>query len=134
MQINIKGTGMELTGAVKDYIEKRLASIEKYVKNENGEAVAEVEVGKMTEHHKKGEWFKAEVNLRANGELIRAVSNESDLYAAIDDAKDQLERQLTGTKDKKLTLYKRGARSVKKMLKGISKRNPFTSKYDNNDK
>ncbi len=130
MQINIKGTGMELTEAVKEYIGKRLNSIEKYQKSENGEVSAEVEVGKMTEHHKKGDWFKAEVNLRGDSGLFRAVSTQSDLYAAIDDVKEQLERQLTGMKDKKQTLYKRGARSVKKMLKGISKRNPFTSKYD----
>jgi hypothetical protein len=32
-------------------------------------------------------------------------------------------------KDRNQTLFKRGATSVKKMMKGLSKRNPFTAKY-----
>ncbi|MDQ5961859.1 MAG: Ribosomal subunit interface protein, partial [Patescibacteria group bacterium] len=59
----------------------------------------------------------------------RATSETSDLYAAVDDVKDDLFETITSEKDRNQTLWKRGARSVKKMLKGISKRNPFTSKY-----
>ncbi len=127
MNINIKATNMELTGAISDYVNKKLSLVEKFAKG--GEMSGYVEVGKTTNHHKQGDVYKAEFSIDINGEHFFAKSESSDLYAAIDEAKEQISRSMTHDKDRKQTLYKRGASSVKKMLKGISKRNPFTSKY-----
>ncbi len=127
MNINIKATNMELTGAISEYVNKRLASIEKFSKD--GNITGSVEVGKTTNHHKQGDVYKAEFNIDMNGEHFFADSEQSDLYAAIDDAKEEISRTISSNKDRKQTLFKRGASSVKKMVKGISKRNPFTSKY-----
>ncbi|HLP86672.1 MAG TPA: ribosome-associated translation inhibitor RaiA [Candidatus Paceibacterota bacterium] len=127
MNINIKATNMELTNPINDYVNKRLSAIKKFVKD--GEMGAYVEIGKTTNHHKQGEIFKAEFNIEIAGNKFYTISEQEDLYTAIDDAKEEIIRQITSTKDRKQTLYKRGATSVKKMLKGISKRNPFTSKY-----
>ena len=117
---------MELTSAISEYVDKRLSSVEKYVKE--GSLSVSVEVGKTTNHHKQGEFFKAEINLIINGEQFFAMSEESDLYAAIDDAKEEIVRKITHNKDRRKTLFRRGASSLKKMLKGMSGRNPFTSK------
>ncbi len=125
--INIKSTNIELTPAITDYVNKRLSSINKFAKNKDTNG--QVEVGKTTNHHNKGEVYKAEFDIEINGQKFFTESSASDLYAAIDTAKDELVRRITENKDKKQTLYKRGAKSVKKMMKGISKRNPFTSKY-----
>jgi putative sigma-54 modulation protein len=127
MNINIKATNMELTSAISDYVSQRLSKIEKYVKE--GAMSGYVEIGKTTNHHKQGEVFKAEFDITINGEKFFAMSEKEDLYSAIDDAKEEIVRKITHNKDRKQTLYKRGASSVKKMLKGISDRNPFTSKY-----
>ncbi|HUC88956.1 MAG TPA: ribosome-associated translation inhibitor RaiA [Candidatus Paceibacterota bacterium] len=127
MNINIKATNMELTGAISDYVNKRLASIEKFAKEH--ELSGHVEVEKTTNHHKQGDVFKAEFDINLKGENFFTVSEKDDLYAAIDDAKEEISRMIISQKDRKQTLFKRGAASVKKMLKGISKRNPFTSKY-----
>lgn len=128
MTTNIKATNMELTGAINDYVNKRLSSIEKFVKK-GEEIIAHIEVGKTTNHHKQGDVFRAEFDLDISGVKFYTVSEKDDLYAAIDEAKQEIVRQITNNKDRKQTLYKRGATSVKKMLKGISNRNPFTSKY-----
>jgi ribosomal subunit interface protein len=127
MNTNIKATNMELTEAINDYVNKRLSSISKFVKG--GEFSVNVEVGKTTNHHKQGDVFRAEFNIEISGEKFYTFSEKEDLYSAIDDAKEEIVRQITSKKDKKQTLYKRGAISIKKMLKGISDRNPFTSKY-----
>ena len=127
MNTNIKATNMELTEAINDYVNKRLSGISKFIKG--GNFSANVEVGKTTNHHKQGDVFRAEFNIEISGEKFYTFSEKEDLYVAIDDAKEEIVRQITSKKDKKQTLYKRGAASVKKMLKGISKRNPFTSKY-----
>lgn len=127
MSINIKATNMDLTGAITDYVNKRLASIEKF--SHDNDMTGHVEIGKTTNHHKQGDIFKAEFDISINGTQYFTVSEQDDLYSAIDDAKEEIVRKITHTKDRKQTLFKRGASSVKKMLKGISKRNPFTSEY-----
>jgi ribosome-associated translation inhibitor RaiA len=87
-----------------------------------------VEVGKTTNHHKQGNYYKAEFDVSVDGEKFFTISEKSDLYKAIDDSKDQIVKKIKNFKKRKNTLFKRGAMSVKKMIKGISKRNPVTSK------
>lgn len=128
MTTNIKGTNMELTNAISDYINKKIESINKFVK-QGEEVTIYIEVGKTTNHHKQGDYFKAEFDVTINGEKFFTDSEKSDLYKAIDDAKDELVKKIKNSKKRKNTLFKRGATSVKKMMKGISNRNPFTSKY-----
>lgn len=127
MSTNIKATNMELTEAISDYVNKRLEGIKKFSKED--EIVTRVEVGRTTNHHKQGDFFKAEFDINIKGKKFYTVSEKEDLYEAIDDAREEIVRQITSKKDKEKTLFKRGAKSVKKMLKGITKRNPFTSKY-----
>lgn len=129
LQVQIKATNIELTDAIRDYVEKKLAGVEKFNKRNSADANCYVEVGKESMHHNNGEVFKAEVNFTAGDVAHFVVSTQSDLYAAVDDMKDELVRTLTSEKDRNETMFRRGARSVKKMLKGLSSRNPFTSKY-----
>lgn len=128
MSINIKATNIELTSAISDYVNKKIESISRYVGTDK-EMIIYVEVGKTTKHHKQGDYFKAEFDVSVDGEKFFTDSEKSDLYKAIDDAKDEVIKKIKNYKNKKETLFKRGAISVKKMIKGISKRNPFTSKY-----
>jgi len=127
MNINIKATNMELTSSINDYVNKRLSSILKFVKDK--EMIAYVEVGKTTNHHKQGDVFKAEFNIEISGIKFYTFSEKEDLYKAIDDAKEELLRQIKNNKERKQTLFKRGSTSIKKMLKGMTDRNPFNSKY-----
>lgn len=123
MKINIKGTGMELTSEIWQYTEKKIRSVEKFLPNNGDNAFAAAEVGQSTKHHKNGEIFRAEVTITYNGNFVRAESEKEDLYAAIDDVREQLFRSIVDTKDKKQTLFKRGAKKFKDLLKGV--RNPF---------
>ncbi len=132
MQINIKAKNMELTSAIKDYVTKRVTTLEKFLskmEGEKGEAMVNFEVAKTTNHHKAGEVFRAECLIKVNGEEFFSSADMEDLYQAIDEVKEILYTDISKEKDKKQTMFHRGARSVKKMLKGLSKRNPFTSKY-----
>lgn len=124
---NIKATNMELTSAINDHINDRLTTINKFLNDDK--AIVQVEVGRTTNHHNKGDIFKAEFNIKSGENNFYAESLKHDLYLAINDAKDQIISKLKSKKGRSSTLFNRGARSVKKMLKGISKRNPFTSKY-----
>jgi len=127
MSINIKTTNMDLTGAISDYVNKRLSGIEKFIKD--GEMIAYIEVGKTTNHHKQGDVFRAEFNIEISGIKFYTFSEKEDIYEAIDDAKKEIVRQINNNKEKKQTLFKRGSSSIKKMLKEVSSHNPFNSKY-----
>lgn len=118
MRINIKATGIELTPAISDYVYKKVSSLEKYFNNPD--AVAQVEVGRITQHHKTGEVFKAEVHVIGAGLDVFAVSEQADLYAAIDLVKDEIVQNALQGKQKKETITRRGARVVKNMIRGIN--------------
>src|SRR3989338_4502390 len=120
MKINIKGTRMELTPAISGYVQKKISSIEKYIDKNYADAVAQVEVGKNTEHYKSGNIFRAEVHITGSGLDLYAVSEMGDLYAAIDVVKDEIVRNAVQLKDKRKTLARRGAEMVKNMMKGIT--------------
>ncbi len=123
---------MELTDAIHDYVIKRVTNLEKLlsrVEEGGGDSRVMFEVSKSTNHHKLGDFFHADCSININGEEFFSSADEEDLYAAIDAVKESLFREISKSKDRRQTLFKRGATSVKKMLKGISNRNPFTSKY-----
>ena len=120
MKINIKATGIELTPAIAGYVQKKISAIEKYLPAGAVDLVAQVEVGKSTQHHKSGEVFKAEVHLVGAGLDLYAVSEQSDLYAAIDLVKDDIVQNLLQLKGKHQTLSRKGAQLVKNMMKGLN--------------
>lgn len=97
--IEIKGTNMELTEAIRDYAEKRLAALAPMCEKYSPCDVA-VDVGKTSNHHNKGEVFYAEFNLTIPGALLRATVTRDDLYAAIDECRDDLRRQLVDRKER----------------------------------
>lgn len=132
MQINLQGKNIELTEAIKDYVLKRVTNLEKLlsrIEQGNGKVIANFEVSKSTNHHKSGEIFHADCSIRIDGKEFYGSADKEDLYEAIDAVKDSLYNEINKNKDRSQTLFKRGATSVKKMMKGLSKRNPFTSKY-----
>lgn len=118
MKIKITTTNIELTDAIESYVEEKVRSVEKFViPHENEEPLAEIEIGKTTNHHQRGDVFKAEINLSVRGKHFRSTSEKDDLYAAIDDMRDDLVRELTSYKDKARTLVRKGAGVIKNMLR-----------------
>ncbi|MFA5936256.1 MAG: ribosome-associated translation inhibitor RaiA [Candidatus Paceibacterota bacterium] len=132
MKINLQGKNFELTEAIKDYVLKRVTNLEKLLstfEEKGGEVMVDFEVGMSTKHHKSGDVFHSDCLIKIDGKKFYYGSDKEDIYQAIDEVKESLYEEIRRFKDRKQTLFKRGASSVKKMLKGLSKRNPFTSKY-----
>ncbi len=127
MNTIIKGINIEVTDSIYSYIRKRVQGLSKFFSHEDTQV--EVEVGKITKHHKNGEVYKADISISMGGKKFFASSAKENLYSAIDTVKEEAARSLRHNKDRSQTLFKRGALSVKKMVKGITKRNPLTSKY-----
>ena len=99
MNIIIKSTNIELIPKIKDYIDKKIGGLEKYF---NKIIEARVEIGIITKHHQAGKIYRAEVNLKVPGGLIRVEKTvEKDIFKAIDKVRDHLARLLKRYKDKR---------------------------------
>lgn len=122
MNISVKATNIELTPAISQYIDEKVGSLEKFIVARDTATVrASVEVGKTTRHHHSGnDIFRAEINLYIDGKVLRAVSDQGTLYAALDDMKDEIAREINSSKTKERTLFRRGGAAVKNLIKGLS--------------
>jgi len=129
MRITIKATNLELGEEFKKEIEKKINSLERFAKKTFGEkywngffgkgrpkAEAFVEIAKMSEHHKKGPFFYAECQIRFPGYSLRAEAQRENLDLALNEVKEELERQIKEFKRKLVAKYERGARKAKRKL------------------
>ncbi|MGB2580629.1 MAG: ribosome-associated translation inhibitor RaiA [Minisyncoccia bacterium] len=118
MNIKITTTNIELTSAIESYVYEKMRSVEKFaIPHESEDPVVSVEIGKTTNHHQSGDVFRAEVNMKVRGKHFRATSEKDDLYAAIDDMRNELVRELTSHKEKTRTMVRKGAGMIKNMLR-----------------
>lgn len=110
MQIVLSGKGIDLTDAIKEYVDKKITGLDKFHPNI---IRAIVEVGVESRHHLKGEKFVAECKLEIPGKDLFASKNEKTLYKAIDKVRDYLESELKKSKAKSHEKEKKDKRRVR---------------------
>lgn len=119
MNIKIRAINFDLTEGLEEYVNKKISTLSKFIHG-GDEILCEVEIGRTTRHHNSGDIFKAEVNIMLpGGRQVYATSEEPDIYSAIDIVRDEAERSLVTEKNKKDTLFRRGAQKIKNLLKRI---------------
>ncbi len=119
MKINIKATNMHLTPEISDYLEKKINMLDRLIDPADTSVSCNIEVGKTTNHHKTGDVFRTEINLTKDGKYFRAVAEEETLNASIDEAKDEIMRELKSHKSKRQTLIRRGGARIKDLIRGV---------------
>jgi len=124
MNVTIKATNTTLTPSIDEYVRKRVGTFDKLIDSEDTSARVAVEVGKDTEHHKSGDIFFAEINLHIAGRDFRTRRDGSDIYSAIDIAKDEIMDAVRGYKGRQATMLRRGGQAIKNMIRGF----PFRRK------
>lgn len=93
MNISIRGQQIEVTDALRDYVDKKLGRLEKYFDappSSDGTVTLSVARGVHT----------VEVTIPLPGVLLRAEDRSDDMYASIDAVLDKLERQIRKHKTK----------------------------------
>jgi len=91
MQTIISGQHMDVTPALKDYINSKMERIERHLDHISGASVV-LHVEKA--HH------QAEVTVTAKGVTLHAEARAADMYAAIDAMIDKLDSQVRKQKGK----------------------------------
>ncbi|MFA6429278.1 MAG: ribosome-associated translation inhibitor RaiA [Patescibacteria group bacterium] len=99
MTINITHRGMELTPAIKQYVEEKIVSLEKYNKTIQH---VDVEVGLANHHHHKGDIYQCKVVIQLEGDVMQMERDAEDLYKAIDKVRDHLRVELSERKERDL--------------------------------
>ena len=93
MEIIIRGDKLEVTKAMKDYIDEKLKKLEKYLeKSDDVRANVLVKV--------KGHLQTVEITIPLRNFIIRSEETQEDFYAAVDKAIDVMERQIRKNKTK----------------------------------
>ncbi len=91
---------MDLTDAIRQYVDERLLAISKIVDEYDPAVLVDVEVGKSTRHHNKGPYMRCEMNVVFLGNVFRGEEEREDLYEAIDTCKDDIRRQIVEHKER----------------------------------
>lgn len=100
--------GVEIDERTREYVEKRLNTLDKFI-----EDILKVEV--EIDLDKKGK-FRVEVMIHTPRNMFRADNTTDSIEASTDMVVDELQDQMTHTKDRLRTLKKRGALSLKKKM------------------
>lgn len=104
MQINIKATNLELTPAIREYIEIKFSSLNRFLKRfeTKSERNIFIEIARTTRHHRSGNVFYAEATLSLGKKTLRAEDYRWDIRVAIDKVKDKLQQEIKKYKEKKI--------------------------------
>lgn len=120
IKYNLKLTHVESSPELITHLEDKISQVTKFVHGDLDNAFSEIELEKTTEHHKQGEIFRAEINLKlADGQFFRADATAGDLFSAIDDVKAKVSKEVRRHYKKENVLLRRGGRVIKKMLRGF---------------
>lgn len=91
---NVRGENIEVTDAIRDYVEKKVGKLERYF-TDVPNATAHVNLKVYTE-----KTAKVEVTIPLPYLVLRAEETSPDLYASVDLVVDKLERQIRKFKTK----------------------------------
>jgi ribosomal subunit interface protein len=115
--INLKifSNDTEITQEISEYIQNKMSSLEKFLKNNNHKSNIRIE--KVSKGHNTGNIFKVEISIITPKKNFGAGAKNEDLFLAINDVKKQVEQKIISYKEKKNDIFKLGARQLKKWFK-----------------
>lgn len=117
MQMRVKATGFPLTPELTQLAEEKLLQpIERRLGQQVPEAMpVDVELARTTRHHGEGKIWKCEVNVPLPNEktTIFVEGWGESLEAAVDEAKDEIERRVGDYKGRRTARFLRVSRAIK---------------------
>ncbi len=120
MRINIRQKDIEMTDALREYVDMKIVRpVEQLLKRSGSSDVPmlDIEVARTTQHHHKGEVYRASATLSLGAKTIRASAEDSDIHAACDALEDELKREISHYKTSSFSMVKRLGRRTKQMMR-----------------
>ena len=97
MQLILKGKNVEITDWLRQYVEKKVNKLDRYLPDIH-EARVELSVQKARSSQDRQ---VAQLTVRSNGVILRAEERTDDMFAAIDAVVDKMNRQIARYKGKR---------------------------------
>lgn len=98
MQMNVSGHHIEITDALRQYVESKMERLERHC-----DLVSDIHCILSVEKLR----HKAEAKVNVNGDTVFAEATEEDMYAAIDSLVDKLDRRVRKHKEKLINHHAR---------------------------
>ena len=105
MEYRVITRGLELSDAMKNYIDKKFEKVDRVLKEDDVTSM-EVRIEKDAEN------YVVKIILNMKGEMINVEEKNSDVYTAIDFVSDALEKRVKKVKDKMRVRHKSGVRGL----------------------
>ncbi len=107
MEIQLYSRNLEVTPRLREYVEKKVAKLDRYLDIEEARVDLAVENTRSSAHRQV-----AQLTIRSRGTILRAEERASDMFTAIDTALDKMRRQITRYKSRREDRRKRGEEIV----------------------
>src|SRR4051812_27960828 len=118
MDIRIRANGFQLTSAIEDYVQQRVATLEKMLGEDANISRCEVELGRSSgKEHSEYAWVAEIQIIQPGGSRVVARNQEATIQAAIDKAKDEAAMQLRKEKRTSTRVLRKTGAAIKKWMR-----------------
>lgn len=120
MRVTIRQKNLTLTPALTHYVEdKLLRPLRRRLKENISEKlpILDLELGRISRHHRKGKVYKATANLSIGRKLLHVEVEDSDIRTACLSLEQGLDQEIRTYKGRRDALARRHSRAAKKELR-----------------
>lgn len=119
MDVRVRSADFQITTETSEYLQQRLASIEKLLGSDAAHARCEVELSRAggAERHGAYTWCAEIQVIYPGGERVVARNQEPTVNAAIDNAKDEVTMQLRKNKRLHTRVLRKTGAAVKRWMR-----------------
>jgi putative sigma-54 modulation protein len=97
LEVEIYGRNMEVTERITEYVQKKVAKLDRYL---NGVEEARVDLAFVKSARSAADRQVAQITVRGKGIILRSEERSDDIYSALDTALEKLQRQMERYKGK----------------------------------
>lgn len=115
--IIFKHTNVKSDDTLREYTSAKLELLNKHISATETDITCEVEFEREAPEQHSGSVYRVEVNLLVAGNLYRAEATEASFEAAVDKVRNELDQELRRSNSKRTSLFRRGSRKIKEMMR-----------------
>lgn len=112
--INFKFNDLPEAQALRELVEQKMEAFEKYLHDGNSVG-CEVEFSKEAAHQ-TGQVYKLSAHIKIDGNTYHADATEESFEKAIDEVRDELDKELRRAKEKQVSRHKQAGREAKEKM------------------
>ena len=98
LEVDIYGRSLEVTDRIKDYVDKKVSKLDRYLP---GIEEARVDLAYVKSARSAADRQVAQITVRGKGFILRSEERADDIFAAVDTAVEKMQRRMERYKGKR---------------------------------